>query len=799
MINQRDHIWSFPLVGGILTLIGLLTPASIIGLNFNWMWGLNFLDMDGSGIFFYFYLFQFLYYLTPLIILLTSSITSIVLAFLIRKNKDFERFQKLLYIFGGLFILGSITYFFQTTIILSFLWGLFIPGFAMIAPLISGAILIFGTLFNTKVLIPRSQRSELILKIKKLYRNILFSLCIGGIVFLVGSIISFSIIYFLPGNPAIAYLHAMGNFTPSPAEILAAEQLLGIHLPPFLRYIMFLCQTFNGNLGVSVSISMGDPVAGLLATRVPRMFEVIVLPIIFVVGLGFLLGRFLAKKRGRWYDKLIQIGYMLGLAFPVFIIGLACQYFLAYGAGIIPAAGYKSAALPTPTLRTGFLILDSLLDGNWALAIDIFYHLLTPMIILGIATFALIAWQTRSHMTNKTGKRSILSNTVITSSIFGFIFMFYVLIDTTFNLSGFGDLLIDSLILYDYFLLIRCVFVLVIVLVIILVISSISFSLYKFLKSLHAKPKSKSKLADKINEEDEGNEIKAEGNIKEYLIHSVKRQGKFTTAFKIVLGGLSAGLLIFFIIIALFPQLITQYTLQQAATVQAGAWNPPSPAHPLGQTQLGYDVQGLIMYGIGDSMLFGIIAALVGLAGGLPLGYLAGRFRKWIHGPVMGLLIFFYILPMILIVLLVNAIFGIYYVFSMLLVGVLLIPIYTVAFSNIISGNLIDDLKRMGKKTLSQLPLNLAFAVLIYNALGFLGFASPSIPQQLGNLISTARVNLYMAPWATFWPALAIFGIVITFILLYLVFQDYGATPGTFKLKFRSIEENSKSLEFRSE
>ncbi len=797
MDKNRDHIWSFPLIGGILSLIGLFTPASIFVGNFNWMWGFSF--FDGSPPLFLWSLLQFLLHLTPLIIILVSSIFAIVLSFLIRKNGDIQRFQKLIFINGGLFIFGSFTYFFTSFSLIWPFWQFYLPGFAMIAPLISGAILIFGHLINTRLLMKRAQKPELILKIKKFYRNILFSLSLGGVIFLIGSVFSYVLIYVLPGDPVAAYLTAMGNPFPSPAEYQAAQQLLGFDLNPILQYIKFLCQTCTGNLGVSVSIALGNPVAEFLVTRIPRMLEVIVLPIIIVVGPGILLGRFLAKKRGKWYSKLIQLVYMIGLAFPVFVIGLACQYFLAYGAGIIPATGYKTMASPDPTLRTGFLIFDSLLDGNWALAIDIFYHLLTPMIILVIATFALITWQTRSHMTTKTENRSVFSKTFIISSVFGFIFMFYVLIDITFNLSGFGDLLLDSLILNDYFLLIRCVFVLVIVLAILLVISSITFSVYKFLKSLHTKPQSEPKLAEKFNEEDEGNENIAEGNIKEYLIHSVKRQGKFTTAFKIVLGGLSAGLLIFFILIALFPQLITQYTLQQAATVQAGAWNPPSPAHPLGQTQLGFDVQGLIMYGIGDSMFFGIVAALVGLAGGLPLGYLAGRFRKWIHGPVMGLLIFFYIFPMILILLLVNAIFGIDYVFSMLLVGVLLIPIYTVAFSNIISGDLTDDVKRIGKKTLSQIPLNLAFAVLIYNALGFLGFAPVSIPQQLGGLIRTARMNLYTAPWATFWPALAIFGILITFIILYLVFQDYGATPGTFKLKFRNVVEESQSPEFKSD
>ncbi|MFX0020974.1 MAG: ABC transporter permease subunit [Candidatus Hermodarchaeota archaeon] len=788
MDKNQDHIWSFPLVGGILTLIGLFTPGSIFGTTFTWMWGFSF--FDGGPPFFSWSLIAFLIFLTPFIILIVSSIFAIILSILIRINGDFQRFQKLLFVNGGLFILGALTYFSISFSLIYPFWQFYVPGFALIAPFISGAILIFGTLFNSRVIYPRSQRSDLILKIKKFYRNILLSLSLGGALFLIGTIISFSLIYVLPGDPVNAYLSAMGIVSPTPAQYQAAQQTLGLDLNPILQYIKFLCQTITGNTGISVYIAASEPVSGLIAPRLTRMFEVMTLPLIIVIALGILLGRILARKRGQWYEKSIQFVYILFLAFPVFIIGMICQFLLSYGAGIIPATGYKTASLPNPTTVTGFLILDSLLEGNFALAIDIFYHLLTPMIIFGIVSFALITWQTRSYMVNKSHEGSILRPTIITGTLFGFIFMFYVLIDMTFNLSGFGYFLIQAIELIDYYVIIRSIFALVIIFVILIVISTLSFSIYNYIKSLRNKPK------PQLTERDENTEINDEGNIKEYISHKMKKHGTFNTIFKIILGSLSFVLLTFFIIIAIFPQLITQYTLQQAATVQVGAWNPPSPTHPLGQTQLGFDVQGLVMYGIGDSMLFGTIAALVGLAGGLPIGILTGRFRKWIYEPTMGILLIFYIIPLFVIVFLVYRIFGFYYVLMMVLVGVLLIPVNVRAFSNAISGKLVPDLKRIGKKILGQLSLNIATAVMIYNVLGFIGAESPSFPHQLGYLIVQARAHLYDAPWATFWPGLAIFGIVITFLLLYLVFQDYGVTAGTFKLRLRSYEE---PIEFISE
>ena len=783
MSNQQNHIWSFPLVGGVLTLIGLLTPASIVLGNFTWLFGLIYYDLDPLSLFFYWNPFVFLVNLIPLIILLSLSIAAIILSAISRSEQDFIRFKKIFFILGGLFFIPSLIHLIWAAI---FFRSFGIPGFAFIAPMISGALIIFGTLCNSRVLIPRSQRSDLILKIKKCYRRILISFSVGAMIFLVGSYISFFLINIIPGDPVIGYLIAMGIGTPTPAQIAAARAALGLDLPIFLQYIRFLCQTFSGNWGISFSYAISTPVIELIGSRVPRMIEVVALPLIIVFGLAILLGRFLAKKKGRWFAKLIQLGYIVGLSLPVFFIGMVCQYSLG-SIGIIPTSGYKNPAYSNPTFRTGFLIFDSLLDLNFALAIDIFHHLLTPMVIFGLVAFLLITWQTRSSRLNKSHHNSFFRHAVITGSIFGFLFMFYLLIDITFGLYGFGTLIIDSINLSDHFLLIRSVFTLVSILVVVLVISMISFSLYKYIKSVRVQPKSESKLDEITNSQKGRNPNTSEENIKDFIIRKVKSP----------LGIVSIALMIFFIVITLFPQLITQYTLQEALTIQPGAFNPPSPDHPLGQTELGRDLLGLVMYGIKESMVFGFMAILIGMAGGVPLGYLAGRFRKWGYRVIMAYMIFIYVIPVFLYAILIGNTFGMYYFFTLQIIGLFLIPNFTRAIANLISGNFRTDIHRIGKTLLSHIPLNFAIAVSIYTAIGYLGFSSFQIYQQLGNLTNIARPYLYGAPLASFWPGMAIFGIILTFLLFYLAFQNHGQLSKTFEVKFRKIEK--EPIEIRME
>ena len=320
----------------------------------------------------------------------------------------------------------------------------------MIAPLISGAIIIFGTIFNTHFLMRRSEKPDLIIRIKKFYRNILLSLCIGGLIFLIGSIISFSLIYLLFkkfvrllfGDPVIAYLAAMGIHSPSPAQYLAAQHALGLDLPIVLQYIKFLCQTFTGNWGISISVASGAPVYELIMPRLPRTIDLMLISIIIVLGLGILLGRILAKNRGKWYDKLIQLLCAIGISIPIFVLGMFLQYTLAYLNPIFPATYYKNPSFMDPPFVTGFYIIDALLAGEFFKIPDYLYHLVLPIFCLSLASFSLITLKIRSYMVNKSREKSVISNTIITGSVFGFIFMFSILIETTFGLNGFVSLLI---------------------------------------------------------------------------------------------------------------------------------------------------------------------------------------------------------------------------------------------------------------------------------------------------------------------------------------------------------------------
>lgn len=250
-------------------------------------------------------------------------------------------------------------------------------------------------------------------------------------------------------------------------------------------------------------------------------------------------------------------------------------------------------------------------------------------------------------------------------------------------------------------------------------------------------------------------------------------------------------LVFLFILICIVPQIFTSYAYAEVFIPQAGAWNPPSPAHPLGQTHLGFDVAGAIVYSIPVALIIGCFAVLIGLGGGILFGYLAGRFNKIVDNIIMAGLVSFYILPVIIIIIIQIAIFGTISYPGVMIVtfGAILTPIFTRVIADEVARKL--GLKSVFKSVLPYIPLYLGIAILVNEAVGFLGF-TPSQIHTLGYLINIARPNLYSAPWAGLFPGLTIFGMVLSLLLLYIGLQDHGPVG---KPIFRRSEDREESIE----
>ena len=199
-------------------------------------------------------------------------------------------------------------------------------------------------------------------------------------------------------------------------------------------------------------------------------------------------------------------------------------------------------------------------------------------------------------------------------------------------------------------------------------------------------------------------------------------------------------------------------TYEEAIGIYGGAFDPPSPAHPLGQTQFGRDVLVLMVYGIRFSLILGIYPVLIGILGGVLISYLS-RFHEAVKMILLAVLTLGFLLPTFAILIILFNDLGA--IFNMVFIGCLLIPGFTIVFNKSEF-----KLRNLIKSALTYLPLFMGFTILFFEGLSFTGFSDPMI-FQLGRIISNGRIHLYDAPWATLWPGIALFILCIGFFTLH--------------------------------
>ncbi|MFG1495353.1 ABC transporter permease [Saccharospirillum sp. HFRX-1] len=206
-----------------------------------------------------------------------------------------------------------------------------------------------------------------------------------AITFLIGRVV--------PIDPVLA---VVGDRAPQ-AVYDAARLEMGLDDPLIVQFFHYVGSVLSGDLGVSVSSQR--PVAEELARVFPATLEMALIGIIIGVALGVPAGVIAAARQGSWLDQIIRVIGLAGYAIPAFwlgLVGLALFYAHLHwvgGPGRIDI--YLEGMVPT---RTGLLLIDSLLAGDWMVWRSAFSHIILPATILGFFSLAYIARMTRSFM-----------------------------------------------------------------------------------------------------------------------------------------------------------------------------------------------------------------------------------------------------------------------------------------------------------------------------------------------------------------------------------------------------------------
>jgi peptide/nickel transport system permease protein len=156
---------------------------------------------------------------------------------------------------------------------------------------------------------------------------------LAAVLFLV-SIIVFSVLFVLPGDPAQIIL----GINASPETLAALRVRLGLDQPFWVQYGRWIGSLLQGTGGHSITYDMA--VFDLIGSRLAVTGPLAVMAMAMAVVLALPLGIFAARHQNRPADAAVMTGTQLGLAIPEFWLGILLMLLFSVHWGIFSAGGF---------------------------------------------------------------------------------------------------------------------------------------------------------------------------------------------------------------------------------------------------------------------------------------------------------------------------------------------------------------------------------------------------------------------------------------------------------------------------
>ncbi|NOZ70688.1 MAG: ABC transporter permease [Chloroflexi bacterium] len=264
------------------------------------------------------------------------------------------------------------------------------------------------------------------------------------------SLLVFSFVHLIPGDPAVAMLGERA----SEENVARLREQMGLDDPLYVQYVRFLfgktslfritddmayttrrgdscielpedtvCHTSGvhwtdaaeglscsligsrlfchvggviwGDLGNSIHGNI--PVAQELKKRFPATVELSMFAIVIATLIGIPLGVLSALRRNSLLDTLTMLGALIGVSMPIFWLAILLMWLFGLVLGWFPTGGRLGVSIELEHI-TNLYILDSILTGNWVAFKDALSHIILPSFALATIPLAIIARMTRSSM-----------------------------------------------------------------------------------------------------------------------------------------------------------------------------------------------------------------------------------------------------------------------------------------------------------------------------------------------------------------------------------------------------------------
>jgi len=207
-------------------------------------------------------------------------------------------------------------------------------------------------------------------------------------------IITFVLTHLISANPVVAFLGRAAFLHPELVE--AYTKRFHFDDPLYVQFWYYVAGILQGDLGYSWS--RGTYVSTVIVETLPNTLQLVLLALVITLLLGIPLGVISCKYRDRAPDYGIRAFYFIGISSPTFSIALFLVLIFSYVLRLLPTGGLISQDIPRPDTVTGFIILDSLIQGNWRAFTDTLKHALMPSVALAMSNFGYVVRLLRSSL-----------------------------------------------------------------------------------------------------------------------------------------------------------------------------------------------------------------------------------------------------------------------------------------------------------------------------------------------------------------------------------------------------------------
>lgn len=251
------------------------------------------------------------------------------------------------------------------------------------------------------------------------------------------SIVSFSIMHMIPGDPA----RIIAGEGATAEDIMSIRIKYGLDRPLIEQYFRFMKGVLTNDLR---SIRTERPILSEILPRFANTAQLAFVSIIISSVVGVTLGIVSAVKRNSWVDTFSMVFSLIGVSMPIFWLGILLIILFAVTLRWLPSGGKGGIE-----------------------------HLILPALTLGLATSAIIARMTRASVLEVLNqdyvrtvvafglsRRKIIYKYVLRNALipvvtviglqFGYLLGGAVLTESVFGWPGLGRFVVDSIFSRDY-------------------------------------------------------------------------------------------------------------------------------------------------------------------------------------------------------------------------------------------------------------------------------------------------------------------------------------------------------------